>query len=88
MPSPYPQLWSLPMRTLDPHLTRLRAVLAGPRAPTWVVVWSHLNAWHIDAHGLTRLVLATHYRKVADACGHPIYLHDGVRRTLAPPPCR
>lgn len=88
MPSPYPQLWTLPMRTLDPHLTRLRAVLTGPRAPTWVVVWSDLDAWQIDAHGRTRLVLASHYRKVADACGHPVYLHDGVRRSLAPPPCR
>ena len=88
MPSPYPQLWTLPMRTLDPHLTRLRAVLTGPQAPTWVVVWSDLNAWHIDAHDRIRLALATHYRKVADACGHPVYLHDGVRRTLAPPPCR
>jgi hypothetical protein len=63
-------------------------VLTGPRAPTWVVVWSDLDAWQIDAHDRTRLVLATHYRKVTDACGHPVYLHDGVRRSLAPPPCR
>ncbi|MEP7090268.1 MAG: hypothetical protein ABI776_09190 [Nocardioidaceae bacterium] len=33
MPSPYAQLWTLPMRTLDPPLVELRALLRGPRAP-------------------------------------------------------
>jgi Glycosyltransferase family 87 len=88
MRSPYPHLWSLPMRTLDPHLTRLRAVLTGPRAPTWVVDLGHLDAWNIDAHDRTRLALATHYREVAAVCGHTVFLHDGVRRTLASPRCR
>ena len=36
--SPYPQLWSLPVKTLDPRLTQLDQVLAGPEAPTWLVV--------------------------------------------------
>ena len=31
---------------------------------------------------------ATHYRRSPTVCGHVVYLHDGVRRTLAPPPCR
>ena len=87
MSSPYSQLWTLPMRTLDPDLSRLRAVLTGPNAPTWVVAWSNLDAWNIDAQGRTRLVLATRYRRVATVCGHPVYLHDGITRTLAPPPC-
>ncbi len=84
MRSPYDHLWTLPMRTLDPRLAGLRAVLRGPVAPTWVVAWSGLDPWNIDSHDLTRLTLATHYRRVADVCGHGIYLHDGVRRALPP----
>ena len=87
MRSPYDQLWTLPMRTLDPRLTRLRSVLTGPRAPTWVVATGILDPWKIDARGLTRLALVTHYRRVAHVCGYHVYLHDGVRRTLAPLPC-
>ena len=85
--SPYEHLWTLPMRTLDPHLADLQAVLRGPAAPTWVVSWGDLDPWNIDAHGRTRLALATHYRRVAQVCGKTVYLHDGVHRTLAPPPC-
>ncbi|MEO5709682.1 MAG: hypothetical protein ABIQ59_07660 [Nocardioidaceae bacterium] len=90
MRSPYEYLWTLPMRTLDPRLSGLRAVLRGPHAPTWVVAWSSLDPWNIDSHDLTRLALATHYRHVSDVCGHAIYLHDGVTRSLAagPPVCR
>lgn len=87
MRSPYEQLWTLPMRTLDPQLVHLRSVLNGPRAPTWVVAWGNLDPWNIDAHDRTRLALATHYRHVADVCGHQVYLHDGARRTLAAPAC-
>jgi len=88
MASPYPQLWTLPMRTLDPHLSQLRAVLRSPHAPTWVVAWGDLDPWRIDAHGLTRRTLAQHYEPVADVCGHVVYLHDGLRRDLAPVRCR
>ncbi len=35
LPSPYAYLWSLPIKTRDPHLADLYAVLAGPAAPTW-----------------------------------------------------
>ena len=38
--SPYPYLWSLPARTLDPHVRLLAATLAGPAAPTWFVDWT------------------------------------------------
>ena len=86
--SPYEQLWSLPTRTFDPHLHRLRRLLAGPHAPTWVVAWGNLDMWHIDPRDKTRLDLATHYRRVAELCGHAVYLRDGVRRTFAPPPPR
>ena len=35
--SPYPYLWSLPVRTLDPELTLLRATVQGDDAPEWIV---------------------------------------------------
>ncbi|MGH3509541.1 MAG: hypothetical protein ACRDPI_04850 [Nocardioidaceae bacterium] len=84
MPSPSEHLWSLPLRTTDPHETKLRALLAGPRAPTWLVDWSGVNSWDIDPHDATTLTIATHYRLVAHVCGVPVWLHDGVRRSLAP----
>jgi hypothetical protein len=86
LPSPYPHLWTLPMRTMDPHLRHLRALLRSPRAPTWVVVWLGLDAWRIDPHDTTRLDLVTHYRMVRRVCGHQVWLHDGQTRVLAPKP--
>ena len=47
--SPYRFLWSLPMRTLDPDYAELTALLAGPRAPTWVVEWVSFTAWQPEA---------------------------------------
>jgi hypothetical protein len=48
--SPYPLLWSLPVRVRDPHLTELTRVLAGPDRPTWVVVDGEtLGTWGVDA---------------------------------------
>ena len=43
--SPYPYLWSLPMRTLDPGLTDLHDVLTGDNPPTWFVEASYVNTW-------------------------------------------
>lgn len=87
MVSPYQQLWTLPMRTLDPRLSTLRAVLSGPRAPTWIVLGHSLDPWNIDAHGQTRRTLAEHYRVVARVCGRRVLLHDGVLRSLPPTTC-
>ena len=84
--SPYPYLWSLPLRTLDPHLTHLRALLAGPRRPDWVVVWTQLDSWDIDPGGRTRLELATHYRLLRHVCGHQVWLADDEHRSPAPLP--
>ncbi|WP_244929833.1 hypothetical protein [Nocardioides sp. W7] len=48
--SPYPDLWSLPVRVRDPRLERLAGVLAGPERPTWLVVAGRsLDTWGIDA---------------------------------------
>jgi hypothetical protein len=77
--SPYPYLWSLPARTLDPGLTRLDSLLAGPRAPTWFVHWSRLSSVG-PASRRTERVLRTRYHRVAVLHGRAVYLLDGVAR--------
>lgn len=48
--SPYPHLWSLPVRVLDPDLTLFADVLSGPEPPTWAVVnGTSLDTWGVDA---------------------------------------
>ncbi|GAB3199672.1 hypothetical protein GCM10027062_16980 [Nocardioides hungaricus] len=87
MPSPYPYLWSLPMRTRDPGYAELRALLAGPDAPTWLVEWVDFDAWS-DA-GVPELeeVVGRRYVEHGTTCtGQPIYLLKGVERS--PPKCR
>jgi 4-amino-4-deoxy-L-arabinose transferase-like glycosyltransferase len=88
MPSPYPYLWSVPMRTSDPEQARLRATLAGSGAPSWIVQVTGLNAWHIDDESRLRGLLHDRYRVVAKVCGHPVWLRQDLTRELpAPPPC-
>lgn len=81
MPSPYPYLWSLPARTLDPGSRRLARLLAGPRAPTWFVEWVPLDAWDPASRTHVERVLAKRYVVHGNAChGHPVYLLRGIRR--------
>lgn len=84
--SPYPHLWSLPMRTLDPEQDRLRATLAGPDAPTWVVQVNGLNSWDIDAGSRLRDLVEERYLVAAEICGNPVWLRKDRVRPLAPPP--
>jgi hypothetical protein len=86
MPSPYPHVWSAAMRTLDPAQTRLRATLAGPDAPSWVVQVNGLNAWGIDEGSRLRDLLHQRYRVVAEICGYRVWLRADLTRRLAPPP--
>jgi hypothetical protein len=87
MSSPYPGLWSLPVRVRDPRLADLATVLAGPDRPTWVVTMrgpgsTSLGGWGIDpARAQTQL--DTHYRSVAEVDGHLVYLARGVPLTTA-----
>jgi hypothetical protein len=85
--SPYPHLWSLPMRALDPDLSELTTLLTGPDAPTWVVVWVPTSAW--DGHGEPLdPVLERHYTRHGESChGHPIYLRRGLERAVPEPDC-
>jgi hypothetical protein len=86
--SPYPYLWSVPMRTLDPAQDRLRATVAGQRAPTWIVEVTGFNAWGIDEGSRLRHLLDQRYRVVAEICDHPVWLRQGATRDLPdPPPC-
>jgi 4-amino-4-deoxy-L-arabinose transferase-like glycosyltransferase len=86
LPSPYPYLWSLPMRTLDPDQSRLRAVLAGPDAPTWFVVVTPLDSWDIDDDGRLAALLEREYDVAAVVCGRPVHLRQDLTREAAPPP--
>ena len=85
--SPYPYSWSLPVRTLDPHVALLTRTLSRSHgAPTWVVRWDPPHQWGLDPRDRVAHALTTHYRPVAFVCGHAVWLHRGVDRTLAAAP--
>ena len=88
MPSPYPYVWSVPMRTADPDQARLRATLAGARAPAWIVQVTRLDAWDIDDGSRLRGLVTDRYRVVATICGYRVWLRQDLTRDLpAPPSC-
>lgn len=79
--SPYPYLWYLPAKTLDPQQHTLDAVLRGPSAPTWFVTWTKVASWGSVSATTSRLI-ARHYHPVAHLRGHTVYLHNGVVRPV------
>jgi hypothetical protein len=79
MSSPYPYLWSLPSRTLDPDMTLLRGILAGPQAPTWIVVRGGGTLQRLEGTGV-RPLIENRYRVVGMVCNRPIYLLRGIDR--------
>jgi hypothetical protein len=85
MTSPYPFLWSLLVRTLDPDLDELRTALEGDRAPTWVVQWHELDTWGLDADGRVGEVLERRYVHVGRPCGQDVYLLRTAVRPLSEP---
>ncbi|HEX2892817.1 MAG TPA: hypothetical protein VHO29_02315 [Marmoricola sp.] len=82
----YPYAWSLPARTRDPQLSLLTSTLSGPNGPTWVVRWDDLHTWGLDPQHAVDAALESHYRVVAEVCGHPVWLRTGVNRDLLPTP--
>jgi hypothetical protein len=84
MRSPYPYLWSLPSRTLDPDMRLLRGILAGPEPPTWVVVRGQHTLARLADHGIANEVRAR-YDQVGEVCGRTIFLLRGVSRPALPP---
>jgi hypothetical protein len=79
MSSPYPYLWATPARTLDSGETKLKRLLGGPRAPTWLV--SSRAVRTSGRRGPVGTAVADHYREVGRICGRVVYLRDGVHRT-------
>ncbi|ANH36788.1 hypothetical protein I601_0335 [Nocardioides dokdonensis FR1436] len=88
MDSPYPYLWSLPMRTLDPDLARLRALVSSPQRPTWLVEWVYFGAWTPGPGAVLRDLVEQEYVEVGGACGdHRVYLRRDVERPAPQPRC-
>ena len=86
--SPYPYLWSLPMRTRDPEYADLTALLSGPNPPTWLVEWVDLDAWAEAGVPELRDAIDEQYVEVGTTCnGKPIYLLRGVDRPEVTPDC-
>ena len=67
--SPYPYLWSLPMRTLDPGLDDLEEVLTGSNPPTWFVEATFINTWSELGTAAIQSSLIRKYEFVQTACG-------------------
>lgn len=82
MTTPYPYLWSLLTRTLDPDLELLLTKLRGPEAPTWVVEWHDLNSWGLDESGNLAEVVADRYVYLGKPCGVDVYLLRSESREL------
>ncbi len=71
--SPYPYLWSLPVRVRDPELEELAEVLAGPDAPTWLVSSGPaLASWGIEGDAAEQL-LETRYDLAVDLGRFSVY---------------
>ena len=85
--SPYPYLWSLPMRTLDPDLDKLTALLDGTDRPTWFVEAVPFDSWTGSGDPNLQDVLARNYVVHGDGCGHTIYLRNDVDRPATAPDC-
>ncbi len=82
--SPYPYLWSLPTRTLDPSFRHLAKLLSGSNAPTWFVTRSTGTVATLQQHNVGT-ALDLHYRRLGEVCGRGIYLHDGAPRPTPNP---
>lgn len=73
MASPYPELWSLPVRVRDPDLKALTAVLAGASRPDWVITTGDsLAGWGIDPT-TAQVDLGLRYRYVGDIDGYRVF---------------
>ncbi len=71
--APYPYLWSLPARVRDADLSTLDGLLAGDRAPTWVVVAARsVEDWELDFTD-AQAVLDADYERVDQAGKFTIY---------------
>jgi hypothetical protein len=88
MASPYPYLWSLPMRALDPDLVEFRAMVNGPNPPTWLVEWWPFDTWSPRGEALRRDVEQRYVEHGTGCDGRKIWLLRGVDRPVPAPHCR
>lgn len=89
LPSPYAYLWSLPMRTLDPRLEEIEALVTGPEPPTWVVEWVAFENWEPAEGARLAALVAERYDRVGTGCGdRPVWLLRGQDRAEPRPDCR
>ena len=87
--SPYAYLWSLPMRTLDPDLAELEALIGGDAPPTWIVEWVGFRHWD-EPDGAPPRAAGRRSATSAPgtACGdRAIWLLRGVDRATPEPDC-
>ena len=82
--SPYPYLWSLPVRTLDPDLALLRTTIEGDDAPEWIVQRSGLNAWGLDDRRQLRTLLRSQYVVSGRVCGSRVWRLEAAPRPALP----
>lgn len=85
---PFPYDWSLMMRAVPGAQQRLRALLASPGRPTWIVEWQGPRAFSLDSNGATGRLLRREYRAVGRVCGHKVLLARGARAQPPPPDAR
>jgi 4-amino-4-deoxy-L-arabinose transferase-like glycosyltransferase len=81
---PYPYNWSLMLRGVPGAEQRLRSLLASPARPTWIVRAEGPRGFGLDRAGITKRLLATHYRSVGRVCGSELLLARGAH--VLPPP--
>jgi 4-amino-4-deoxy-L-arabinose transferase-like glycosyltransferase len=81
-------IWSLPQRTLDPHLDRFVQMLSGRRAPTWVVVWDDIDTWGLDDSGRAKTALTAHFDYVTTLCEIDVWVRSDIVRVIPPLPTR
>lgn len=84
MTTPYPYLWSLLTRTLDPDLDLLAETLSGPEAPTWLVAWHGPDTWELDSDDRVDGIIRDRYAFVGSPCGKDVYLLRGETRDRPP----
>lgn len=86
--SPYPHLWSLPMRTLDPDLSELSDLLTGPAAPTWFVEFTYLDTWSETGTRRISDELIERYQYVTTVCGqYRVYHLKSLERPVLESRC-
>jgi hypothetical protein len=86
--SPYPHLWSLPMRTMDPRLRELRDLLTGPQAPTWFVEFTYLDTWSETGTARISEELIERYQYVGTLCGeYRVYHLKSLERPVLDSRC-